>query len=148
MKTMLLPAILFLAAAAPALAQTTYLGRLSANPYAPDSTSNAFGRFGSEFSPTSIKNPYSPWGSATSPVSAANPYATSAPRIVAADGTSLGRLSANPYAPDSTSNPYGPYGSPYSPTSINNPYGRYGSPFSPLSPTNPTTTQAPVLLGR
>jgi hypothetical protein len=34
----------------------------------------------------------------------------------------LGELSANPYAPDSTANPYGEYGSPYSPTSARNPY--------------------------
>ena len=34
----------------------------------------------------------------------------------------LGRLSANPYAPDSISNPYSQYGSPYSPISPNNPY--------------------------
>lgn len=34
------------------------------------------------------------------------------------------RLSANPYAPDSTSNPVGIYGSPNSPLSANNPYGQ------------------------
>ena len=34
----------------------------------------------------------------------------------------LGRLSSNPYAADSTSNPYGRYGSPYSNESVNNPY--------------------------
>ena len=34
----------------------------------------------------------------------------------------LGRLSSNPYAADSTSNPYGRYGSPYSNQSVNNPY--------------------------
>lgn len=32
-------------------------------------------------------------------------------------------FSANKYDPDSTSNPYGRYGSPYSPDSVNNPYG-------------------------
>jgi hypothetical protein len=48
----------------------------------------------------------------------------------------LGELSANPYDPDSTSNPYGRYGSPFSPDSIKNPYGA-GSPYSPSSPTNP-----------
>jgi hypothetical protein len=40
-----------------------------------------------------------------------------------------GQLSANPYAPDSTSNPYGRYGSRYSPDSINNPCGA-GNPYS------------------
>jgi hypothetical protein len=50
-------------------------------------------------------------------------------------GNYRGKLSANPYDPDSTSNPYGRYGSPFSPDSINNPYGA-GSPYSPSSPTN------------
>jgi hypothetical protein len=39
----------------------------------------------------------------------------------------LGQLSANPFAPDSTANPFGVYGSRYSPDSINNPFGLYGS---------------------
>jgi hypothetical protein len=63
-------------------------------------------------------------------------------------GTYLGKLSANPYDPDSISNPYGRYGSPYSSTSINNPYSTYGSPYSPKSPNNPYATDAPVLIGR
>ena len=41
----------------------------------------------------------------------------------------LGNYSANEYAPNSTSNPYGA-GSPYDPNSVNNRYGRYGSPYS------------------
>lgn len=74
-------------------------------------------------------------------------YAQSnAPIIVGADGKYLGRLSADPYAADSVSNPYGKYGSPYSVYSINNPYGKYGSQYSPYSPTNPyATQQAPVI---
>ena len=44
-------------------------------------------------------------------------------------GEYLGQLSENPYNSDSTSNPYGQYGSEYSTDSINNPYGRYGSPY-------------------
>ena len=59
------------------------------------------------------------------------------PSIYAQDGTYLGQLSANPYLPDSTANPYGVYGSPYSGTSINNPYSVYGSPYSSQSPNNP-----------
>ena len=39
----------------------------------------------------------------------------------------LGRLSANPYLPDSTANPYGRYGNRYAPNSLKNPYGRYGN---------------------
>ena len=49
------------------------------------------------------------------------------PTLVGEDGTYLGRLSSNPYDPESTSNPFGRFGSPYSPHSINNPYGKYGS---------------------
>jgi len=124
-----------------------FLGQLSANPYAADSTANKFGAFGSPYSPISVNNPYSQYGSAYSATSVSNPYATEAPKIIAADGQYLGKLSANPYDPDSVSNPYGKYGSPYSPTSINNPYSQYGSPYSPISPNNPHSTQAPILCG-
>ena len=124
-----------------------YLGRLSANPYATDSTSNPYSPAGSVYSPTSVNNPYGSYGSAYSSTSARSAYATDAPKIVAQDGTYLGKLSDNPYDPDSVSNPYGRYGSPYSPTSINNPYSTYGSPYSSQSPNNPYATQAPLLLG-
>jgi len=60
----------------------------------------------------------------------------------------LGTLSANPYTPESTSNPYGIYGSKYSPNSINNPYGIYGSKYSPTSVNNPYAVQAPKIYGR
>ena len=50
-------------------------------------------------------------------------------------GNYRGKLSSNPYDADSTSNPYGRYGSPYSSESINNPYGA-GSPYAPDSPNN------------
>src|SRR5208282_5270763 len=59
------------------------------------------------------------------------------PQALGAQPTYHGNLSANPFDPNSTSNPYGRYGSPLSPDSINNPYGRYGSPYSPDSPNNP-----------
>jgi hypothetical protein len=124
-----------------------YLGRLSANPYAADSTSNPYSSAGSVYSPTSVNNPYGSYGSAYSSTSARSLYATDAPKIVAQDGTYLGKLSDNPYDPDSVSNPYGRYGSPYSPTSINNPYSTYGSPYSSQSPNNPYATQAPLLFG-
>jgi hypothetical protein len=124
----------------------TYLGQLGGSPSAVNSTSNPYGPYGSPASPTSVRNPVSPYGSRVSPQSATNPYATQAPRLVGHDGTYLGELSANPYDPDSVSNPYGRYGSRYSPTSINNPYGKYGSPYSPLSPNNPYTTTAPSII--
>jgi hypothetical protein len=57
----------------------------------------------------------------------------------------LGNLSSNPYDPNSTSNPYGRYGSPYSSDSINNPYGRYGSRYSDESANNPYATHPPRL---
>jgi len=56
----------------------------------------------------------------------------------------LGNYSANEYAPNSTSNPYGA-GSPYAPDSINNNFGRYGSRFSNQSANNPYATDAPKL---
>jgi hypothetical protein len=124
-----------------------YLGRLSANPYAADSTANPYTSAGSPYSAKSVNNPYGQFGSPFSPTSARNPYATDAPKIVAQDGTYLGELSDNPYDPDSVANPYGRYGSPYSSTSIKNPYSTYGSHYSPQSPNNPYATQAPLLFG-
>ena len=59
----------------------------------------------------------------------------------------LGQLSSNRYAYDSTSNEYGPHGSPYAYDSINNVNGPYGSPYSSLSPNNPYTNSAPSLYG-
>jgi hypothetical protein len=124
-----------------------YIGRLSANPYAVDSTANPYSPAGSPYSSTSVNNRFGPYGSPFSSTSARNPYATDAPDIVAEDGTYLGKLSDNRYDPDSVSNPYGRYGSPYSSTSINNPYSTYGSPYSSQSPNNPYATQAPLLFG-
>lgn len=124
-----------------------FLGRLSANPYASDSTANPYSAAGSPYSSKSVNNPYGPFGDPYSSTSARNPYATDAPKIVAQDGTYLGELSDNPYDPDSVANPYGRYGSPYSPTSIKNPYSKYGSPYSSQSPNNPYATQAPLLFG-
>jgi len=65
------------------------------------------------------------------------------PYLVSPDGKYLGKLNGNKYDPDSTSNPYGRYGSEYSADSINNPYGQYGSEYSNKSPNNPYATQAP-----
>ena len=46
--------------------------------------------------------------------------ASGPPRLFSDDGEYVGDLSANPYAPNSTSNPFGIYGSELSPKSINN----------------------------
>lgn len=123
-----------------------YLGRLSSNPYDPESVSNPYGRYGSKYSPTSINNPYGTYGNPYSAKSVTNPYTLGGPRIVAQDGTYLGRLNSNPYDPESVSNPYGRYGSRYGPDSVNNPYGRYGSRYSSESPRNPYATRPPVIV--
>ena len=123
-----------------------YLGRLSANPFLTDSTANKFGPFGNPYASDNIE---SPCGNYERPYLANTisnyHFGTDAPKIIAADGQYLGRLSANPYERDSVSNPFGPYGSRYSPTSINNPYSQYGSPYSPISPNNPYATKPPIL---
>lgn len=59
-----------------------------------------------------------------------------APRLYDPQGNYCGRLSVNPYDHNSTSNPYGRYGSPFSDDSINNPFGT-GSLYRLSSPTNP-----------
>jgi hypothetical protein len=63
-------------------------------------------------------------------------------------GKYLGNLSANPYDANSTSNPYGRYGSEYSADSINNPYGKYGSEYSSDSANNPYATNPPAIIDR
>jgi hypothetical protein len=83
------------------------LGELSANPFNLDSTSNPFGA-GSPFKPDGVNNTFSPYGNPFSNHSATNPFATDAPRLYDNQGNYRGKLSANPYDPDSTSNPYGP----------------------------------------
>ncbi|MDZ7698075.1 MAG: hypothetical protein U5R49_14545 [Deltaproteobacteria bacterium] len=111
------------------------LGRLSANRFDPESSSNPYGA-GSPYRHDSINNPYGPYGSPFSSRSANNPYATDAPKLYDSHGNYRGRLSRNPYDPDSVSNPFGRYGSPFSPESINNPFGA-GNPYSADSPNNP-----------
>ena len=71
------------------------------------------------------------------------PMIASAQSLYANDGRYLGEMNRNQYDPNSTSNPYGRYGSQYSPDSINNPYGTYGSQYSPLSPNNPYAVGTP-----
>ena len=69
------------------------------------------------------------------------------PRLVDSQtGKYLGNLSSNPYDQNSTSNPYGKYGSEYSADSINNPYGKYGSQYSNDSSNNPYATNPPAIM--
>ncbi len=121
--------------------QRTYLGKLSNNPYDPESISNPYGKYGSPYA-NNLMNSYSKYGSPYSTTSWKNPYATNPPKIYAADGTYLGKLSSNIYDPESISNPYGRYGNPYG-NNLMNPYSRYGSPYSSLSWRNPYATNAP-----
>lgn len=97
-------------------------------PYDPRCLNNPYGA-GSPYA-NGPNNPYSPMGSPYSNSSVNNPYATNAPKIYDQNGGYHGRLSSNPYDPESTSNPYGRYGSRYSPDSVNNPYGA-GNPYGP-----------------
>ena len=69
------------------------------------------------------------------------------PRYWNAPDEYLGRFSSNQFAADSTSNPYGPYGSPYSSKSINNQYGTYGSQYSPQGAANRYTSGGAKLYG-
>lgn len=57
----------------------------------------------------------------------------------------LGKLSSNQFLYDSTSNQFGPYGSPFSYNSINNQFGPYGSPFSNQSVNNPYASDPPSI---
>jgi len=73
--------------------------------------------------------------------------ATAGPPILVDRQTAkyLGNLSTNQFDPNSTSNPYGKYGSKYSPDSINNEYGKYGSPYTRDSANNPFATNPPAI---
>jgi hypothetical protein len=115
-----------------------YLGQLGGSEFNFNSTKNEFG-LGSPFRPNGINNSVGIYGSETSDLSARNPLAQNAPKLFDNEGNYRGKLSANPYDPDSISNPYGRYGSQYSPDSIDNPFGagsefRYDSPNNPYGP--------------
>jgi len=65
--------MLCLLASSPAFADE-YLGKLSENSYNTDSTSNAYGQYGSEYSDKSINNSYGRYGSEHSNDSPTNRY--------------------------------------------------------------------------
>ena len=111
-----------------------YLGNLSNNQFAPNSTANQFGA-GNPYGNT-VNNPYGQYGNQFSNKSVNNPYATDAPKLYDSQGNYRGKLSTNQFDPDSVSNPYGRYGNKFSPDSINNPFGA-GNQFNPDSPNNP-----------
>ena len=64
--------------------------------------------------------------------------------VATVNAEDLGNLSANPFDPDSTANPFGK-GSPFAANGVNNPFSPYGSPFSNQSATNPFATDPPRL---
>jgi hypothetical protein len=65
--------------------------------------------------------------------------------LYAPDGSYLGELGGAKWAYNSTSNPYGPHGSPNARYSINNPRGLYGSRSSSQSPNNPNLVTNPLI---
>jgi hypothetical protein len=63
----------------------TYLGRLNANEYNPESVSNPYGQYGSKYSPNSVNNPYSTYGSPYSAQSPTDPYTSTPPVVLYGD---------------------------------------------------------------
>ena len=144
----------------------TYLGRLSANPYASDSTANPYSPAGSPYSSRSVNNPYGPYGSPNTGVRSArdrsrmrDPQGDMSVSEGVNSSTSINNpysTYGSPFSPTSARNPYatdapkivaqdGTYlgelsDNPYDPDSVANPYGRYGSPYSSTSINNPYST--------
>jgi hypothetical protein len=69
-------------------------------------------------------------------------------KIIAADGTFLGRVTKDSVESDSIGNTVGEYGSSVSSTSIFNTVGEYGSSVSSLSPWNTVASAPPKLITR
>ncbi len=105
-----------------------FLGKYSANQYNQDSTSAPYGKYNPN-TVGGINSPDSQYGDAYSNESANNPDASNAPKLYDSKGNYRGRLSNDPYDPESISNPTGAYGSdmqnmqPDDPDNPNNPYG-------------------------
>lgn len=100
--------------ASPTLAQNSYMGQYTANPYAANRLTMP--------QPGVMDSPYA--------------SGSSSPKLYDGAGNFRGNLNTNKYDADSVSNPYGRYGNQYSADSINNPYGA-GSPYKADSPNNP-----------
>lgn len=111
MKILLRPTAIFLAIVHSTMASAQIC------PADPRCLNNPYGA-GSPYKSDGLMNPYSEYGSAYSNKSWNNPYATNAPKVYDQQGNYRGRLSSNPYDPDSISNPNGAYGNPSSPLSI------------------------------
>lgn len=113
---------------------------ISANPDLVNSTSNEYGPWGSPDFVNSLANEYGPLGSPDFVYSAGNEYGqgvrvrpseealAQVPGLAAAiEAFGEPVISANPDLVNSTSNPYGPWGSPDSVYSFTNEYGPVGS---------------------
>lgn len=77
----------------------TFLGVVSKDPFDPNSISNSFGDYGSEFSQASIFNEFGPYGGEFSPLSPFNDFSSTPPRVVR-DNTVLGYLTTNAFIPN------------------------------------------------
>jgi hypothetical protein len=108
------------------------LGNQSKNPYVLNSTANPYGK--NTQHGDGIGNPSSQYGSLYSNKLATNPFTADALKPYDQQGQYRDRLSVSPYPLDSTSNPYGRYGSQYG-NALSNPFGS-GSPFGD-GPKNP-----------
>src|SRR5687767_5208086 len=107
------------------------LGNLSTNPYVLNSTENPYSKHNQHGD--GIENLSGQYGSLYSNKS--NPFTVDAPKPYDQQEQYPDRLSVNPYALESTRNPYGRSGSPYGDGLIN-PFGS-GSPHGSDGPKNP-----------
>ena len=69
----MLPLFILVLLVVPVFAQAEYVGDLSTNPYAPNSTANPYGGEAPSFSNNSVTNQFSPYGSPFSNQSATKP---------------------------------------------------------------------------
>ena len=107
-------------------------GNLSEPPSVLNSTANPYSKNNQHGD--GIGNPSGQYGSLFSNKSATNPFTADTPTAYDQQGPYRDRLSVSPYPLDSTSNPYGRYGSQYGST-LGNPFGS-GSPYGD-GPKNP-----------
>lgn len=124
-----------------------YLGRVTSNLYDPDSVARPFAPYAGGRVRNSVTMPSPGFANRSGAAILPVPRVVSPRRVYGSKVTYLGKLSSNRYGRDSTSNPYGRYGSRYSPVSINNPHGAFGSRYSPTSANNPRAVDTPRLYG-
>ena len=109
------------------------LGNLSPNPYVLNSTENPYSKHTQHGD--GIENLSGQYGTLDSNKSATNPFTADAPKSYDQQDQYRDRLSVDPYASESTSNPYGRYGSQYG-NGLINPFGG-GSPYCGEGQKNP-----------